>query len=83
MKRITKEPWFIKHKATWGLRPSSWQGWFISFLFVVIIVGLMLLTYINPQDVLVIEGVVILVVLTFLITMLVSSDDTVRKKKAK
>lgn len=78
MKRLSQEPWFDK-KTNWGMRPVTWQGWFCSLLFVLIMLGLLLLTYINPQYVWYFEiGVVILIIL-FLITIQLSSDSSVKK----
>ncbi len=82
MNMLSKEPWFDK-KTRWGVRPVIWQGFFASFLFVLVLVSLMLLTYLNPQYVWEFELVVIIVVLTFLITVGVTSPKPSKRSSIK
>ncbi len=79
MKRRTQEPWFAKKRDSWGLRPYAWQGWLASLVFSLLIIGLMIIMYINPLDVLQVELLTIIVILGFLITISLSSDDSIHK----
>ncbi len=38
MNRITREPWFSKRRIGWGLNPSSWQGWVLTLILILIII---------------------------------------------
>ena len=38
MKRITSKPWFGKKYFGWGLRPISWEGWLVTFAFLIIVI---------------------------------------------
>lgn len=79
MKRISKEPWFAK-EAGWGLRPVSWLGGFTSVIFVLSIVGLLLLTYFNPQYVWQFEFVVVIIIISFIIITALTRDKNTPEK---
>lgn len=76
MKQVSKEPWFCKKGAATGFRPISWQGWLVSLVFVVIIIGLILMTYVDYQYVWRIEGVVILTIIVFIVTVMLTTEKT-------
>lgn len=37
MKRITKEPWFGKRRLGWGFTPTTWQGWVLTLILILIL----------------------------------------------
>lgn len=39
MRRITKKAWFGKKYIGWGFRPVSLEGWLITFVFLIAVVG--------------------------------------------
>ena len=30
-------PWFVRHTYGWGYRPSTWEGWGLTLLFVALL----------------------------------------------
>jgi hypothetical protein len=74
MNRVTKEPWFGKEVEGWGIRPVSWHGRLVSLIFVSVLAALMVLAFLNYQDVWQIELVIALVILVFVLIALMSSD---------
>jgi len=83
MKRRTQEPWFAKKRDSWGIRPYAWQGWLVSLIFALFMVGLMVIMYLNTDDILQVELLTIIVILAFLITISLTSDDSIHKHAKK
>jgi len=38
MKKIVKEPWFGKKRIGWGPAPSTWQGWIVTLIMLLIVI---------------------------------------------
>jgi len=72
---MTKEPWFGKKNATIGVRPISWQGWFVSFLFLIVLSGLLLMQLVNYQDYVFISCSILFVIIIFLLITIIASDE--------
>lgn len=32
-------PWFGRKRIGWGLRPASWQGWALTGLYILVVLG--------------------------------------------
>lgn len=75
MKRITKEPWFGKKNDAIGVRPISWHGWFASFIFLLSITALLFLQLINYEDMWLMIGLTLFVIIVFLSITVISSDE--------
>jgi hypothetical protein len=39
MRRVTDKPWFGPKLLGWGWRPIPWQGWLLTLLLTVLVVG--------------------------------------------
>lgn len=39
MRRVTKDPWFGPKRSGWGWRPLTWQGWLVSLVLALLLVG--------------------------------------------
>jgi ABC-type dipeptide/oligopeptide/nickel transport system permease subunit len=39
----SRRPWFGGKRVGYGIRPQTWQGWLVSLVVVVVIVGIILL----------------------------------------
>lgn len=74
LKRLSKEPWFGKNADVYGKRPITWQGWFVTTMFLVILAGLLLMMFLNYQYVWNFIEVIGLLILIFLITASLTSD---------
>lgn len=35
---MTRQPWFGRKRAGWGLRPTTWQGWALTGVYVLVVV---------------------------------------------
>lgn len=75
LKRLSKEPWFGKKRAAWGIRPVSWHGWLFTVIFVLVLTSLMVLSLVNYEYVWQIESVTLLVIAIYVITALFTSDQ--------
>jgi MFS superfamily sulfate permease-like transporter len=74
VRKIIKEPWFGKKRIGWGIRPITWQGWMLSLIFLVIIIGLSLLVLVNYNYVWQLESINLLVIFVFILIAYMTTD---------
>ena len=64
------EPWFKPKRIGYGLTPITWQGWFVTFLLIVVLsVSVYAVTYVvsDPLDV----AVVLLILISIEVTVFI------------
>ena len=72
MSQLSKEPWFGKKRAGIGYRPITWQGWFATLMFLLIVVAMNAMVLINATDVALLEVFNAIFILFFILLILMT-----------